>query len=155
MSIARPPNTHEIIAAGPASADAYSAPKSHPEPMIDPSEKKSSPSVLTSLCSLRPACVSPRSSVCVVITNPPLLAHQIRQHTSMIHVPQLPSGAGMQPCRGLRHGRVAQFLSAMIVSPFCCKAVGIVGHRLVWSKYPPRVPGVRCRIAHRHASILE
>ena len=44
-----PPTIQEIIAAGPAICDAYSAPKSHPDPMIDPREKKSSPTVLTSL----------------------------------------------------------------------------------------------------------
>jgi hypothetical protein len=34
--IATPPMAHEMIAAGPAVASAPCAPKSHPEPMIEP-----------------------------------------------------------------------------------------------------------------------
>src|SRR5215210_6979402 len=91
------PITQEINAAGPAICDAYRAPKSHPDPMIDPSDTKSSPILLTSLCSLRSP-PAPRSSVCVAITNPPFLTQQICQHTSMSYVPQLPSDVGIQPC---------------------------------------------------------
>jgi hypothetical protein len=36
--IANAPMTHEMIAAGPALASAPCAPKSHPEPMIEPVE---------------------------------------------------------------------------------------------------------------------
>src|SRR5215204_3588853 len=118
MSITNPPTTQAIIAAGPAACAAYSEPKSHPDPMIDPSEKKSSPNVLTSLCSLRSVCAPPRSSVCVAITNPPLLAQQIRQHTTVIHVADLLSEIGVQPCRPRPHGHVAWFLVAMIARPF-------------------------------------
>src|SRR5215208_294540 len=98
MIITNPPPTQETIAAGPATCAAYSDPNSHPDPMIDPSEKKSSPTVLTSLCSLPSGCAPPRSSVCVATTNPPLLAQQIHQHTPMIHVADLLSEIGLQPC---------------------------------------------------------
>ena len=37
------PITHEMIAAGPASVAAVSAPNSQPEPMIEPTLAKSSP----------------------------------------------------------------------------------------------------------------
>src|SRR5215210_4907266 len=78
--ITRAPIIQEINAAGPAICDAYRAPKSHPDPMIDPSDTKRSPILLTSLFSLPPP-ASLRASVCVAITNPPLLAEQIHQHT--------------------------------------------------------------------------
>src|SRR6201746_532639 len=41
--IATPPMTHEMIAAGPAVTRAFWAPKSQPEPMIDPVEAHSRP----------------------------------------------------------------------------------------------------------------
>jgi hypothetical protein len=41
--IASAPMPHEMIAAGPAVASAPWAPKSHPEPMIEPHETQSSP----------------------------------------------------------------------------------------------------------------
>src|SRR5215208_2816354 len=106
MIITNPPPTQEIIAAGPATCAAYSDANSHPDPMIDPSEKKSSPSVLTSLCSLRPSCAAPRSSVCVAITNPPLLAQQIRQHTSIIHVAHPRPKSVCDRADAFRHGHV-------------------------------------------------
>src|SRR6185436_1237194 len=40
---ANPPMTHEISAAGPAIVDALSAPKSQPEPIIEPTDVNSSP----------------------------------------------------------------------------------------------------------------
>jgi len=40
---ANPPMTHEISAAGPAIVDALSAPKSQPDPMIEPTDVNSSP----------------------------------------------------------------------------------------------------------------
>src|SRR5215213_1329142 len=42
-NITRPPATHAIIAAGPAICEAYRAPKSHSDPMIDPSKTNISP----------------------------------------------------------------------------------------------------------------
>ena len=41
--IITPPRAHEISAAGPAAVDASSAPKSHPEPMIEPTLANSRP----------------------------------------------------------------------------------------------------------------
>src|SRR3954451_17950203 len=41
--IATPPMTHEMIAAGPAVISAFCAPKSHPEPIIDPTDAQSRP----------------------------------------------------------------------------------------------------------------
>src|SRR5690349_4603307 len=41
--MAAPPRIHEMIAAGPATSDAPSAPNSQPEPMIDPTEVNNSP----------------------------------------------------------------------------------------------------------------
>src|SRR5215218_8361917 len=138
MIITNPPPTQEIIAAGPATCAAYSDPKSHPDPMIDPSEKKSSPSVLTSLCSLRPSCADPRSSVCVAITNPPSVVQQTSQHTFMVHVARLPSVVGMQPCQRppSRPCRVVSLGDDRLSLPFRCKADGIVGHRSARSKCP-------------------
>src|SRR5215213_2938584 len=138
MTITNPPPTQEIIAAGPATCAAYSDANSHPDPMIDPSEKKSSPTVLTSLCSLPSVCAPPRSSVCVAITNPPLRSQQIRQHTSMIHVADLPPEIGMQPCRRppSRPCRVIPLCGDRLSLPFRRKVVGIVGHRSAWGKYP-------------------
>src|SRR5437763_1761472 len=46
--IAPPPSSHAITAAGPASEEAYRAPKSQPAPMIDPSEANISPTSPTS-----------------------------------------------------------------------------------------------------------
>ncbi len=42
-----PPSAHETTAAGPASLEAFSAPNSHPEPMMDPTLAKSSPTTPT------------------------------------------------------------------------------------------------------------
>src|SRR5215213_8513259 len=75
-SITRAPSTHEIIAAGPAICAEVRAPKSHPDPMIDPSDTKSSPTELTSLCSLRPAPASPVSLLAAIVT-PPLSTRRI------------------------------------------------------------------------------
>src|SRR5215210_3351141 len=129
MSITNPPSTQEIIAAGPAVCAASSEPKSHPDPMIDPSEKKSSPNVLTSLFSLRSVCAPPRSSVCVAITNPPLpkLPSQVDTQLSR----RLPS----RPCRAISLGDDRLYL------PSYCKAVSIVGHQPARSKCP-RGPGL-------------
>jgi hypothetical protein len=44
-TIAMAPMTHEKMAAGPAIADAFIAPNSQPEPMIDPTLAKSSPTM--------------------------------------------------------------------------------------------------------------
>src|SRR5215207_8053930 len=130
------PITQETSAAGPAICDAYRAPKSHPEPMIDPRDTKSNPILLTSLCSLRSAPAPPDSVVCVAITNPPLLAQLIRQHSSMIHVAQLPFEVGAQPCRPhpSRPCRVVSPGDDRLSLPFRCKAVGIVRHRSVRNK---------------------
>src|SRR5215207_743666 len=78
-SITRAPSTQEMIEAGPAICAAYRAPNSHPDPMTDPRQTKSSPTVLTSLCSLCSAAVLPDSAVRVAIGKPPLLAQQISQ----------------------------------------------------------------------------
>src|SRR5215207_1621029 len=53
-SITRAPSIQDINAARPAICEAYRAPKSHPDPMIDPSETNISPRGLTSLLSWRP-----------------------------------------------------------------------------------------------------
>src|SRR5215212_8650963 len=79
ISITRAPTIHESVAAGPAIVDAVRAPKSHPDPMIDPSDTKSSPILLTSLCSLCSAPAPPDSVLCVAIIKPPLLVPQICQ----------------------------------------------------------------------------
>jgi hypothetical protein len=74
-SITRAPSTQEIIAAGPAICDAYRAPNSQPDPITDPSQTKSNPIVLTSLCSLW--ATSPRaSSVRIATVTPPFLFPQ-------------------------------------------------------------------------------
>src|SRR5450432_1266530 len=52
-SIAPPPSTQEISAAGPATADAANAPSSHPDPMIEPTEVNSRPTRPTSRRNLR------------------------------------------------------------------------------------------------------
>src|SRR3954462_3942827 len=41
--MATPPMTHEMMAAGPAVTRAFCAPKSQPEPMIDPTDAQSRP----------------------------------------------------------------------------------------------------------------
>ena len=41
--IMTPPIAQEMIAAGPAAVDAFSAPNSQPEPMIEPTPANSSP----------------------------------------------------------------------------------------------------------------
>src|SRR6476661_3663788 len=46
--ITTPPITHEMIAAGPATISAFWAPKSHPEPMIDPIDAQVRPTSPTS-----------------------------------------------------------------------------------------------------------
>src|SRR4051794_14831296 len=58
--IAPPPRIHDTTAAGPAIVDALSAPKSHPEPMIEPTDVKRSPTNPMSRRSrwLVPVCVS-------------------------------------------------------------------------------------------------
>src|SRR6476659_7037917 len=45
--IIRPPSAQEMSAAGPAAVDASSAPKSQPEPMIEPTLANSSPTTPT------------------------------------------------------------------------------------------------------------
>src|ERR671921_2169798 len=137
MIITNPPPTQEIIAAGPATCAAYSDANSHPDPMIDPSEKKSSPSVLTSLCSLPSGCAPPRSSVCVAITRTLLYWPCISVNT---HPRRVLTDSRPKPVRdragALRHGHVAWLLSVMIVLflSFQRKTIGIVGHRSSWSK---------------------
>src|SRR6478672_918839 len=49
--IISPPRAQEMIAAGPAAVDASSAPKSQPEPMIEPTLANSSPTTPTCLLS--------------------------------------------------------------------------------------------------------
>ncbi len=50
--MATAPMHHEMTAAGPATITAFLAPKSQPEPMIDPTEAQSSPISPTSRRSL-------------------------------------------------------------------------------------------------------
>src|SRR5689334_1245401 len=50
--IAAPPRTQAISADGPATADAFCAPNSQPEPMIDPTDANSRPTIPTSRWSL-------------------------------------------------------------------------------------------------------
>src|SRR5258708_3275040 len=52
---AAPPRTHEIREAGPATSEAFSAPNSQPDPMIEPTDANSSPTRPTSRRSLRPS----------------------------------------------------------------------------------------------------
>src|SRR5215208_7170370 len=130
-SITKAPSIHEIIAAGPAICAEVRAPKSHPDPMIDPSDTKSSPTELTSLFSLCSAPAPPDSVVCVAIVKPPLLAQKIRQDLS------LSSHSGLGPIRS----RLATVRTPSITArarsfsrrsvykpPSLWIAVGIVGH---------------------------
>src|SRR5436190_2828707 len=52
-----PPIPHEMRAAGPAKVEAVSAPNSHPDPMMDPTDVKRSPTNPTSRRSRRRLCV--------------------------------------------------------------------------------------------------
>src|SRR5215210_2910003 len=84
-SITIAPSTHEIIAAGPAICAEVRAPKSHPDPMIDPSDTKSSPTLFTSLCSLRSAPAPPDSVACVAIVTPPLSTRRVDHETTALY----------------------------------------------------------------------
>src|SRR5436190_1346514 len=68
--IISPPSAHEMIAAGPAATDASSAPKSQPEPMIEPTLAKRSP--ITPTCRLSWGCwVSGAVAVSVAMQSSP------------------------------------------------------------------------------------
>src|SRR5690242_20526184 len=59
------PNTHETIAAGPASWEALRAPNSHPDPMIEPTLAKRRPTTPTCLLRTGVSCSGLVSTVAI------------------------------------------------------------------------------------------